>query len=137
MCSKSRVTADELLDMVKALEIPDYISTRNNYAFDGIEALGLTLARFRSAGDQSELSMLYCRSQSAISEIVNWIVAHVDDTWHHLLDFDHTQLLSPANLETYADAIHAAGAPLTGVWGFIDCTIRRICRPSKWQRACL
>ena len=30
MCSKSRVTADELLDMVKALKIPDYISTRNN-----------------------------------------------------------------------------------------------------------
>jgi hypothetical protein len=34
----------------------------------------------------------------------------------------------------YANTIHRAGAPLQGVWGFIDCTIRRIARPSQWQR---
>jgi hypothetical protein len=27
------------------------------------------------------------------------------------------------------------GAPLETVWGFIDCTIRHIAKPSKWQRA--
>ena len=121
--------------MVEALEIPPLIRTRNQYIFDSVEALALTLARFRSAGDQYDLSMRFNRSQSSISEIVNWVVTHVDERWQHLLEFDYKHLLSPANLETYAQAIHRTGAPLTGVWGFIDCTIRRICRPSMWQRA--
>ncbi|KZP19066.1 hypothetical protein FIBSPDRAFT_893063 [Athelia psychrophila] len=128
-----RVTQDELLDMAEALKIPEYIVTPSQYVFDNIEALALTLAHFRTAGDQYEMSTTYCRSQSAISEIVNYIVTFIDSRWSHLLDFDHTNLLSPHNLETYAAAIHGAGAPLTGVWGFIDCTIRWIAHPSQWQ----
>src|SRR6266404_3050352 len=119
--------------MAEALKIPNRIVTPSKYCFDGIEALGLMLAHFWSAGDQYELSMLYHRSQSAISEIVNWIVTYINTQWSHLLNFDHTHLLSPNNLEIYADAIHQAGAPLDGVWGFIDCTICRIARPSQWQ----
>jgi hypothetical protein len=92
------------------------------------------LARFRTPGDQYDLSIKYNRSQSAISEITNWVTVFVDENWKHLLDFDHTHLLSPHNLENYAGAIHQSGAPLTGVWGFIDCTIRRISRPSIHQR---
>lgn len=130
-----RVSADELIEMAEVLGLPEIIITPGRHSFDPIEALGLTLARFRTAGDQYELSLLYNRSQAAISEIVNWVVTFVDNSWSHLLDFDHEYLLSPPNLEKYAAAIHRAGAPLTGVWGFIDCTIRRICRPSKWQRA--
>ena len=130
-----RVTADELLEMVEALDLPGYIVTPSRYVFDPVEALGLTLARFRSAGDQYELSMLYNRTQSAISEIVNFVVTYVDNRWSDLLDFDHDHLLSPTNLEKYAAAIHRAGAPMDSIWGFIDCTIRRIARPTKWQRA--
>ena len=91
--------------------------------FTGVEALGLTLARFHSAGDQYDLSMLYNQSQSSISEILNQVVTIVDESRKHLLEFDHARLLSPASLEQYAEAIHCAGAPLTGIWGFIDCTI--------------
>jgi len=54
--------------------------------------------------------MCYNQSQSAISEIVNWIVIYIDEWWNHLLDFDHTHLLSSVNLEIYADAIHHAAA---------------------------
>lgn len=121
--------------MVAALELPEFIRTNNGYIFDSVEALGLTLARFRSAGDEFHLVQQFDRSQSAISEIVNWVVQFVDDRWSHLLDFDKDSLLSPENLEKYAAAIHRAGAPLDGVWGFVDCTIRAICRPSRWQRA--
>jgi hypothetical protein len=77
----------------------------------------------------------YDRSQSAISEIINTVVVMIDKRWKHLLDFDHTTLLSPLNMARYAKAIHDRGSPLRGVWGFIDCTIRQICRPSYGQRA--
>ena len=120
--------------MADALEMPGLIATRTRSLFSGIEALALTCARFRTAGDLYDLSTKYSRAESAISEIVNWVVEFMDNTWNHLLEFDHTHLLSPQNLQMYADAIHTGGAPLKGVWGFIDCTIRRICRPSQWQR---
>ncbi|KAI0751704.1 hypothetical protein C8Q80DRAFT_1218365 [Daedaleopsis nitida] len=100
----------------------------SNFCFSRAEALGLTLAWFRSAADEYELSLIYAQSQSAISEIVNWVVAHVDDHWSHLLDFDHSGLLAPHNLKRYADAIHHRGSPLCSLWGFIDCTICIICR---------
>jgi len=35
-----------------------------------------------------------------------------NERWSHLLDFDHTHLLSSANLERYARAIHERGAPV-------------------------
>ena len=62
-------------------------------------------------------------SQSAISEIVNWVVTFVNNSWKQLLNFDHEHLLSPTNLEQYAKAIYGQGAPLQTIWGFIDCTI--------------
>jgi hypothetical protein len=78
--------------------------------------------------------MQYDRPQSAISEIVNELCKYLDDRWSHLLDFDRDGILSPEQLERYADAIHQVGAPLDSVWGFIDCTIRCMCRPSQYQR---
>lgn len=128
------MTANELLEMVDALEIPDNIIIPSGSVFSGLEALCLTCARFRTAGDLHELSTKHCCTQSAISEIVNWTVTFIDNTWSHLFDFDYAHLLAPANLQKYANVIHDAGAPLKGVWGFIDCTFRRICRPSQWQR---
>ena len=38
------------------------------------------------------------------------------------------------NAQTFADAIHAAGAPLPNCWGFIDGTLRPCCRPIRNQR---
>ncbi|KAI0348726.1 hypothetical protein OH77DRAFT_1432640, partial [Trametes cingulata] len=82
----------------------------------------------------NDLVTRYSRSSSAISEIVNYTVCAIDITWARLLNFDHTHLLSPANLATYAAAIHAAGAPVSSIWAFIDCTLRHIARPSRYQQ---
>ncbi|CAB3977112.1 Hypothetical predicted protein [Paramuricea clavata] len=40
----------------------------------------------------------------------------------------------PKNLESYANAIHVKGSPLLTCFGFIDGTVRPICRPSVNQR---
>lgn len=64
---------------------------------------------------------------------VNFIVTYVDQKWSHLLGFDSDGLLSQHNLTRYADAVYRAGVPTHGVWGFIDCTIWRVCRPHLFQ----
>ncbi|KIY60963.1 hypothetical protein CYLTODRAFT_363518 [Cylindrobasidium torrendii FP15055 ss-10] len=127
------LTAGEIIETARALEIPETFSTSSRYSFTSIEAFALTLARFAHGEDQYSLANRYRRPQSAISEAINFVVTLVNMKWHHLLDFDDKFLLSPSNLTRYADAVHRAGAPARGVWGFIDCTIRRICRPKNFQ----
>lgn len=130
-----RMTAGELIRLTNALNIPRKIKTSGGHVFSGVEALALLCAQFRSAGNIYELITKYDRSQAAISEIVNYLCCYIDNRWSHLLDFDHTGILSSENLAVYAEAIHNYGAPLDSVWGFIDCTICQMCRPRYWQRA--
>ncbi|KAJ7302650.1 hypothetical protein DFH08DRAFT_722830 [Mycena albidolilacea] len=125
---------EELEDLARCLKIPKIFRTRNRYTFERVEALCLLIAWFQLAGDQCELSMKYNRSQTAISEVVNKLVEFLDDRWAHLLEFDHNGLLMTQRLQLYADAIHMKGSLLRLIWGFIDCTIRCMCRPSWWQQ---
>jgi len=124
----------DLEDMTEALQIPDPFITRTRSSFSALEALCLLCARLRTAGNLADMTILYNRSKSAVSECVNELVCYLDETWEHLLACDDTFLLHPSRLQSYADAIYSQGAPIQTVFGFIDCTIRRICRPSQWQR---
>ena len=54
--------------------------------------------------------------------------------YHEKLNSFQQQWLAPAELEKFAHTIHNAGAPLTNCWGFVDGTVRQICRPGEMQR---
>ncbi|KAF7972906.1 hypothetical protein HWV62_16632 [Athelia sp. TMB] len=129
-----RLSAEEIFALAEALDIPEDFKTSNDYTFSRYEALCLLCARFRSAGDMYLLSMLYDRSQSSISQCINELVVYLDERWEHLLYCDEEHLLHPLRLADYAEAIHNRGSPLNHILGFIDCTIRRISRPSIFQR---
>ena len=42
--------------------------------------------------------------------------------------------MPPAELEKFAQAIHNVGGPLNNCLGFVDGTVRQICRPGEMQR---
>ena len=48
---------------------------------------------------------------------------------HRILQWNH-QLLSQVNLERFAQVVHRKGGPLNNCFGFVDGTVRPICRPS-------
>ncbi|EIN09893.1 hypothetical protein PUNSTDRAFT_66662 [Punctularia strigosozonata HHB-11173 SS5] len=129
-----RFTVNEIISLTQALEIPDPVITTSRHRFSAVEAFCLLCARFRSAADLHELTIKYRRSGSALSEVVNFLVIHLDDTWGHLLGLDNRALLSPCRLKQYAEATDHVGAMGMQVWAFIDCTIRVICRPTWHQR---
>ena len=54
--------------------------------------------------------------------------------WGHLLKTMIQQWLAPVNLQLFADTIHARESPLDNCWGYIDGTVRPICRLRKDQR---
>ncbi|XP_066920034.1 uncharacterized protein [Clytia hemisphaerica] len=69
-----------------------------------------------------------------LSIISNKTMDIIYNNWSHLLTSFNQNWLSPANLQRYADAVHEAGGPLTTCWGFIDGTVRPICKPTRNQR---
>ncbi|KAJ8914165.1 hypothetical protein NQ315_016244 [Exocentrus adspersus] len=53
---------------------------------------------------------------------------------HLLQRLGNNAWLNEEKLRQYSEAIHLKGAPMDNVWGFIDGTIRPICRPTINQR---
>ena len=66
--------------------------------------------------------------------IYNIVLDYIHNTHgHRITQWNHT-ILDPVNLERYAEAIYDKGAALDNCIGFIDGTVRPICRPGELQR---
>ncbi|THU75954.1 hypothetical protein K435DRAFT_706026 [Dendrothele bispora CBS 962.96] len=90
--SRFRITTTNIFDLIDALDVPEIITTPSRYKFDAMEAFCLTLARFRSAGDQSDLCRMYHRSQSAISEVINFMMSLMSSMAQQIFELEVLQL---------------------------------------------
>ncbi|KAJ7203302.1 hypothetical protein GGX14DRAFT_297756, partial [Mycena pura] len=97
-----RMTASQLCTLATALKIPDPFITGYRSRFSAVEALALLCARLRTAAEMYFLTILYERSQSAISDVVNELCEWLDERWKHLFNCDRDHLLHPTNLRRYA-----------------------------------
>ena len=66
--------------------------------------------------------------------ITNMVIDDIYERYGNLLLSLDQPWLCGANLKSFADVIHAKVAALTNCWGFVDGTVRPICRPSRNQR---
>jgi hypothetical protein len=62
------------------------------------------------------------------NEVVDFIY---NEHGHLVTRWNQHSILSARKLQKYADAIHAKGAALENCFGFVDGTVRPICRPKK------
>src|SRR6266481_8073446 len=97
--------------LVAVLRIPDPVISPNRYSASALEALAVTCAQMHSPEDQWALATKYHQLQSAISQLIHEVVAYINKTWGHLLQFDKDGILSPEALTQYAAALHAHGMP--------------------------
>ena len=74
------------------------------------------------------------RSVPEICMITSLVTDLLYDNHAHRVMQWNPYILSPENLQVYADAIHEKGAPLKSFFGFINGTVRPICRPQQHQR---
>jgi nuclease HARBI1 len=93
----------------------------------------MLLRRLAYPNRHGDLVEMFGRSTDEISRIVNELTSYLLRTYGHLLEFD-AHRLTPQYLENLAEAVQRKGAPLQRCWGFIDGTVRPICRPKKHQR---
>ena len=109
---------------------------KNGCTCCGLDAICMVLRRFAYPNRLSDLEEMFGRPKSGLSLIINQSVeilyrAHQ----HRFLSLDNPWL-EPAQLQTYADSIFIKGAPLKNCIGFVDGTVRLICRPTRHQRVC-
>ena len=129
-----RFNHQDLYRSKTALDLPDRMVAYNRQTFKGMEGLCLMLRRLAFPCRFSDLITGYGRHVAQLWIIYNHMIDHIYDTfWHLLKSFDQNWLLRPY-LQSFADAIHRAGAPLDNCWGFIDGTLRAIARPEENQR---
>ena len=79
----------------------------------------------------------YDTGPRAFMKIANHMMDLIYGRWHHLLTrYNHDFLsLSPQKLLQYGQVIEQAEAAFDNCWGFVDGTVRPVCRPGKNQRA--
>lgn len=81
-----------------------------------------------------DMMKFFPRGRSALSEIFNYMVDYVSDEKGHLLKSFNQTFLSREQIELFCESISSKGSPYKRCFGFIDGTIRAVCRPCKDQR---
>ena len=129
-----RVEKQDIPRLADALGIPMVIKCQQRSICDGVEGLCMLLRRFAYPCSLSDVIARFGRPVPVISMITKEVMNFIYENHHQRLTQWNQFLLSPASLQEYADAIHRAGAALDSCFGFIDGTVRPICRPGKEQR---
>ena len=81
----------------------------------------------------SDMIYRFGRAVPVLSMVTNQVVDYIYQAHGHRLMQWNDLLLNPAALQRYADAIARKGAPLENCFGFVDGTVRPICRPNENQ----
>ena len=129
-----RFTKSEIPRLAEALDIPGTFFCHQGTTAPGIEGLCLVLRRLTYPCRYSDLIPRFGRPVPELSMIYNIVLDYIYNTHgHRISQWNHT-ILDPVSLERYAEAVYDKGAALDNCIGFIDGTVRPICRPGELQR---
>ena len=116
-----------------ALRLPEYFSTYNRLKVSGIEGLCILLKRFAYPCRYYEFINRFGRPVPDYSIIFNDVMTRIYDRFEFLVSDFNVPFLSQNHLMEYCRVIKDKGAPLDRCIGFIDGTVRPICRPGRNQ----
>ena len=128
-----RFKRQDVAKLLAGLQFPAKATVEYRYKVSGEECLLILLRRLAYPARLCDLSRLFGRSRSTLSTIFNHALDHVFEKTKHLLAFDWERL-NPAYLERMCALNRAKRSLLVDCVGFIDGTVRPICRPSRQQR---
>ena len=126
-----RVEKRDLPRLVEALQLPDTFKFEQRSTCGAMEGLWMLLKRLAYRCRYSDMIPRFGRSVCVISLITNNVIDKIYDTHAHRITEWNNLLLSPLDLEHYANAIARQGAVLNNCFGFIDDTVRAISMPGQ------
>ena len=116
------------------LQIPDPIICDQRSTCSGTEGLCMLLKRLSYPCRYGDMIHRFAKPVPVLSMITNQVLDLIYDTHKDKVIAWNHDILNPAKLQTYADAIADKGAPLTNCFGFIDGTVRAISSSGENQR---
>ncbi|XP_028416427.1 uncharacterized protein LOC114540491 [Dendronephthya gigantea] len=132
--SEFRVQKHNVVRLADALGLPESFTCPQRTKAGRIEGLCIYLKRLTYPCRLSDMIHRFGRAVPELSmissNVEHWIYRH----HHQRITQWNEALLNSDALQFYAEAISQAGAALTNCFGFIDGTVRPICRPGDNQR---
>ena len=129
-----RFQKSHIFQLFEILNVPETLVTSQGTVCDGVESLCILLKRLAFPCRYTDMVPIFGRSSVELCLIFNTLVDHFYDLHSHRLRSWNQPLLQPNKLAEYCDVIHQKGAPLDNCFGFIDGTVRGICRPQRNQQ---
>ena len=130
----NRFTVDELKVLVAELRIPDVVfATNSRHSVTALEGLALVCRRLAFPCTLGNMELTFGRHRSVIGRIFNELVQTISARFATVLQLDAARL--GTKLQVFAASIEQQGAPFDCIWGFLDGTARRICRPKTGQKS--
>ena len=132
MCIRDRKR--DLQILAEALQILDSFTCYQRSVVSSMEGLCILLRRLAYPCRYSDITPRFGLPVPVLSMVCNDVLDFIYDTHGHRITQWNPTVLSPADLQIYGDAVAAKGAALHDCFGFIDGTVRPICRPGEQQR---
>lgn len=129
-----RVRKQDLPILFDALQIPEMFRCYQGTVCEGMEGLCILLRRFAYPCRYGDLIAMFGRSVPEICMISNTVLDWIYERHGHRITEWNNDILNPVALQNYADAVSGKGAALGNCFGFVDGTVRPICRPGENQR---
>ena len=124
-----RFSKAQIERLILVWRIPEITRLEQGCVFSASFGVSVLLRRFTYPARLIDLEPLFRRSADQLSRIFKKMVYTVRAVSAVVIRFDLNRL-SIAMLNRYANAVHLKGAPLRNCIGFVDGTVRPICRPS-------
>ena len=125
-----RFSKSQLKHLNVVLRFPNKMTGHNRVAWTGLEGMLVMLRRLSYPNKLREMTEEFGRAKAALSLIFNEILLWFTAPWCHLLENPFVRpYFTPALVNPYVDAFAAKAQVNLRVLGFIDGTLRRICRP--------
>ena len=132
--SEFRLEKDDIPIVADALQVPARFMCPQGTVCDGIEGFCILLRRLAYPCRYFDLIQRFARPIPELSLIANTVLEWIYDLHGFRLTSWNQAFLTPPFLESYAQAVERQGSPLRNCFGFIDGTVREICRPDTNQR---
>ena len=118
--------------LAKVLRLKPIYKASNGIKWDCIEGLAVLLRRLAYPCRLVDLIPQFGRHKSELSVMINTMSKEIYNLHkHRVSSLEHPWL----DYETYARAVTDKGACLDNVWGFLDGTQLKICRPGDGQES--
>ena len=129
-----RFRKHDLQILSDVLQIPDSFRCHQRSVVDGMEGLCILLGRLSYPCRYSDMISQFGLPVPVLSMVSIDVLDSIYNAHRHCITQWNHNVLNPAALQIYSNTIADKGGALHNCFGFVDGTVRPVCRPGEQQR---